>query len=1087
MKTIFSLLVFWCLLFSFNTLAAQEELVEVDTALARQYLEEGKKLVKKKQFEAAITEQKKALAIIENSFGKQHPRTALAHKDIALTYELRGDFQKAIDHYLTGSNIQIYNLGEKSIEVSDTYQDIGATYEYLSKIDEAIKYKKKSLAIRLAILPKMHIKVSHAYNNLGYALYLNGEYHQAKKNYEYGLYIKQNLFEENHPELTICFKNIANTYSALSMPDSAIFYFNLALESSLAYHERPTLGVARLYQDLGAYYYTIGHYKNAQQFTQKSLDISIEYLGSMHPDVGDVLTNMGAIHFATSEYENAFKAMSKSLMIQIDKLGSEKNYRIAGLYMSLSTILLATNKDEPAIELCKKALKIYKETLGNSHPAIALCYSQLGRTFLKLKNYSSAYNYFQKSLRIRTENLGENHIDVGQSYYQLGTYFLEQDSINSAISFLEKALSIHKGINEEGITALMPSIYQFLAHAYSLQQNHQTADSIYFEALKSTGYQERASFDNISLITELIDILKFHSNFYRELYHQSKLKENLYKSYLQGNQALSATNYQFKEISPSSQAVKSQYAKTIYEMMVLTNNLLYQTTDSSHYQTEAFTFAERSKALLLYQAMQESQALQYAGIPDSLLQKEYDLRVNISYYDQKRQEAFSRGLVETDSMVLDISSTLFDLNQTYDSLKTLFETQYPQYYQLKYDLSTVDVAEVQQSLLASDQTMLEYFVGDSSIFVFTINQEDYEIVEIKKDFPLNEWVDQMRKGMYAQFGEVQGADSLYANSTYSANQYAEAAFQLYDKLLAPVAPKLKQRVLIIPDGVLGYIPFQALLTKPPQKAYRYHQHAYFGSDHPISYSYSATLWKEMRQKEHQQKPQKSVLAVAPYYDGTLYTLDSLYLEELEALGIQEDLQTRTAFAPLKYSGEEAFFASELWEGDYLDQAAATEAQFMQRAKDYRILHLATHGEANDQIGEYAFLAFTEIPDSLENELLYVKDIYNLSLNADLVILSACQTGTGELQRGEGIISLARAFAYAGAKSIITTLWNVNDAKTKDVMNSFHLNLKQGNTKDVALWKAQKEYLKKHKGALANPFYWAPFIGVGDMGRLGASN
>ena len=135
--------------------------------------------------------------------------------------------------------------------------------------------------------------------------------------------------------------------------------------------------------------------------------------------------------------------------------------------------------------------------------------------------------------------------------------------------------------------------------------------------------------------------------------------------------------------------------------------------------------------------------------------------------------------------------------------------------------------------------------------------------------------------------------------------------------------------------------------------------------------------------------------------------------------------------------------------------------------------------ANDAIGAFAFLAFTEIPDTIENELLFIKDVYNLELNADLVVLSACQTGIGKLQRGEGIISLARAFAYAGAKSIVTTLWNVNDVKTKDLMIDFHLKLKNGADKDVALFQAQKKYLETHKGELANPYYWAPFISIGN--------
>jgi CHAT domain-containing protein len=150
------------------------------------------------------------------------------------------------------------------------------------------------------------------------------------------------------------------------------------------------------------------------------------------------------------------------------------------------------------------------------------------------------------------------------------------------------------------------------------------------------------------------------------------------------------------------------------------------------------------------------------------------------------------------------------------------------------------------------------------------------------------------------------------------------------------------------------------------------------------------------------------------------------------------------------------------------------------AGDYRILHLATHGRADNRVGDYAFLAFSEIKDSIENELLYVKDLYNLELNADLVVLSACETGIGKLQRGEGIISLARAFAYAGAKSIVTTLWEVNDKSTSELMRYFYRELKLGKDKDEALRLARQRYFDKAAPRGLHPFFWAAFVPVGDM-------
>ena len=189
---------------------------------------------------------------------------------------------------------------------------------------------------------------------------------------------------------------------------------------------------------------------------------------------------------------------------------------------------------------------------------------------------------------------------------------------------------------------------------------------------------------------------------------------------------------------------------------------------------------------------------------------------------------------------------------------------------------------------------------------------------------------------------------------------------------------------------------------------------------------------------------------------------------------------RGNLSPLYHNIPEVEAIQKLLGGKVFGGSAATEAAFVANASDYKIIHLSTHGKANDKVGDYAFLAFAEIPDSLENEKLYNRDLYNLRLNADMVVLSACETGIGELQRGEGIISLARGFSYAGAKSLITSLWNVDDAKTKELMEGFYRYIKAGKAKDEALHLAKLDYLSRRRSVDAHPFYWAAFVAMGDM-------
>ena len=547
-----------------------------------------------------------------------------------------------------------------------------------------------------------------------------------------------------------------------------------------------------------------------------------------------------------------------------------------------------------------------------------------------------------------------------------------------------------------------------------------------------------------------------------------KLKVTLLKKSFQCIQeAQKAIDYQLITLDEKSSQTWQERYYPVYEQAVRLAMLGYRTNKSNDYMTRAFFFVEQSRARFLQAQIKGINALQLTSIPDRFLKKEYDLRTSITFYDKRRFQAISSGQSETDSIVLNIDSKRFDLRQERDALIKTFETQYPDYYRLKYDTRVVDVTTVQNNLLTPNQTLLEYFVGDSSIYAFVISPDKYTVKEIKKDFPLEEWVESLRK-------------DLSENYQVSLRDYVDKGHKLYEKLVAPVADLLSEELVIIPDGVLGYLPFEALLTAPVSNPQKLKAYPYWLKDKQISYCYSATLLKEMMDKKHRKTPSEELLAFAPFYDGdtTLFTnLFSPYTEQrLRSEGLK----------PLPHSGEEAYRISQMMGGTMYADKDATEDRFIQLASDYRILHLATHGQANDKSGDYSFLAFTEIKDSLENELLYLRDLYNLQLNADMVVLSACETGIGELQRGEGIISLARGFTYAGAKSIFTTLWSVSDERTKDLNLLFYQHLKDGKRKDAALRQAKLDYiqqLESKEQIYAHPYFWSGMIGIGDMRRL----
>ena len=197
----------------------------------------------------------------------------------------------------------------------------------------------------------------------------------------------------------------------------------------------------------------------------------------------------------------------------------------------------------------------------------------------------------------------------------------------------------------------------------------------------------------------------------------------------------------------------------------------------------------------------------------------------------------------------------------------------------------------------------------------------------------------------------------------------------------------------------------------------------------------------------------------------------------------DDLESRrNELGSLTYNTHEIRKIESFYNGDLFLGQDASIGNFLEQAQNYRLLHLATHGKSNDRLGEYSFIAFQPLSDSTaQNHLLYVKDLYNVTLKADMVVLSACETGLGEMKRGEGIIGLATGFTYAGAQSIVPSLWSINDRVTADLMEEFYSQFQRGLSKDEALLVAKKQMLGNP--ATASPYFWAAFIPIGNMEPL----
>jgi len=441
-----------------------------------------------------------------------------------------------------------------------------------------------------------------------------------------------------------------------------------------------------------------------------------------------------------------------------------------------------------------------------------------------------------------------------------------------------------------------------------------------------------------------------------------------------------------------------------------------------------------------------------AGIPDELLHKEKDLKAAITYNKQKLNRAQQS---DNQRKIKETNTILFDKREQLQKLLNQLETDYPEYYERKYKTDVTNLEELKNQLGQNNSTAIEFFVGKKTLYICIIDSENISLHQLEKE---------------ADFEAVL-ADFLVTTANPSPKisefkTYTQSAALLYQKLLKPVLPST-QNILIIPDGKLTYLAFDALIQNPVEGEYkesRYDTLSYLVNQFNINYAYSASVLLEKKPQKSTQKL-KSFAGFAPGFSNRKIApirsenLDSLIHNQREVKAIK------------KIMGGSVF----------LDEAATTK-HFFDHADEYRILHFATHVVAGDTTEN------TGHRIHLNDSTLLADDIYNSSLNTDLVVLSACETGHGKFIEGEGVMSLARAFRYIGCPSLTASLWSVDDKSTADIMIDFYKNLNALQTQDQALTNSKRTYLQQlNTYEKAHPFYWAGFVHVGDTSTITVTN
>ena len=914
-------------------------------------------------------------------------------------------------------------------------------------------------------------QIASLYDQLGRISWLtDGDYETALLHLETAMNLCDKMHFDKTDQLVSIYTNFGYTYGYQGKFDAALESFNKGLELALENYGENHKSIGGHYNNLGFVYGSQGDWEKAELVLKRGITHDIKSLGPEHYRVAQKYNNMAFIYIEKFDSEEAI-IYSKMALDLNRKLFGETHQSVGINYMNLAAGY--TNKDDHinSIFYSRKAIATFLETVGEKSQYLGTIYSNLGLNFEKLEVLDSALHYYKKALDFRRDIYGEESHWTLNSYVALGRYFLKQGQYDASLQALEKAYSIAPKALPEKHFWLAENLFflgdYYMAKGKSFQglEAYQKALIAMVPSFNNLDHFSNPTLEEISFSVLAAGILEKKTQALYRLY-----KDNSDQAYLKGASETALLTDQFFDIiksgyqTPESKTYLTSQALSFYETSINIAYDLYRLTNEEKFIEQVFSYFEKNKSLLLLENIRMNESLSYSGLPDSLLIEEERLKRDISLYKEKIHEAKSSG----DSGQIKLyENYYFTKKRDLDLLVESFKAKYPEYYKLKYNISHVSVGDIQE-FLDPNTTLLEYFYGDSTVFLFCISKTERELFIIKDLANVNEVVDEFRKS-------ITEVDGLQREPDQSLATFAERAHYLYESLMLPLTKNLKttSKLIIVPDGNLSYLPFELLIDRMPvagQNSFK--DLNYLAKNKVISYAYSATYLA------NQQNPIASGVlgkygGFAPSYGQSLVTLaDTSKMIALSRMA-------RDGRFDLPGAKEEVRATAGLFNGRSWLGTAATESAFKDSAGGFQILHLALHGLIDDRNPLYSKLVFSQSNDTIEDGFLNAFEIYNLDLNAQLVVLSACNTAYGEIQKGEGVMSLARAFAYAGCPNMVASLWKADDRATTKIMTNFYRLLNEGKSKDHALQLAKLEYLESADANTSHPYYWAAFTLMGN--------
>ena len=974
--------------------------------------------------------------------------------DIADSLSRGASYNDAADYYNRAWVLyQEYQLWENYI--TGLLKE-GYAYHQQGNYKQASKILSKGPELAKNLLGEEHLLLGLSYNMLGNVYLVKTDYSKAIEHYARAMKIWKMQLGEDHPKIAVSLSNIGLAWSRLGYYKKAILFHKKSIEIEQKAYGELNAGVAYSNNSLGEVYRQLGSHDSAIYHYNKSLKVRTELFGEKHPYVSGVYNNLGLVYLSQNQLTKAIEHLNKAREIQKEILGPT-HPQIGYTLNNLGIAFFESQDYNKSIDYYRQSLRIDSATVGARHTFVAQGLLNISNSLIELGQFDQAFERSKQSLDIHRAIFGTSHPNLVVNYLNLGRIFMLQSKYDSAVHYTKKGLSAHLEGNEKQ-TYLTIKSYRQLGLIFNLKgdydralDNLQTSLSIASKNYSdSKGDYSNPEIGDIIFPIYALEVLLTKGQVLANIGDKKSLEASLstYQLAIRLLDKVRISYYQDasrKEFTERNINIFSEAQSVAYK--------LYKITDSINYPNQAFEIAERAKAFVLGQSLKERNALSSFAIPDSLHVVENSLKAEIASAKQDIIERKNQKDGYDTTLVNELESSLFQNERAFEALTKKLEQQYPQYFQLKYSTRTILVEEV-QSKLKRENALIEYFWSDTILYTFVITKNDFKIIQ--------RILDSESKILIHDFM------AACKDPHVSKNLFISLSSSVNDLILKHAVDKLSdeiQNLTIIADGPLGNLNFDLLLNESIKNKY-WKDLPYLFKKYAVHYAYSATLLFDQNRRNIKDL-RKPLLAFSfgktDSKSGNQIALRTFREENQDLPGTRAEIKA----------------ISEIVDGDYFYGSYANEKRFKEVAGDYKILHLAIHGEVNDKHSEKSRLNFYAQGDTLEDGRLHIYEIYNLELNAELAVLSACETGTGEIVNGEGVMSLGRAFSYAGVNSLLLTRWEISDAHAPQLMASFYEALNEGMTKSEALRVAKLDFLKNTTESNAYPFLWGSFYILGD--------